>query len=59
MALTLPDFSLFQFPGVTSSIAKAQAGLGYEPLHSFPQGIRRTVAWFLAHEVWWRLLGGK
>jgi len=24
--------------------AKAQAGLGYEPLHSFPQGIRRTVA---------------
>ena len=30
--------------GFSVDTAKAQAGLGYEPLHSFPQGIRRTVA---------------
>lgn len=33
--------------------AKARAELGYEPRHTFPDGIRKTVRWFLAHQDWW------
>lgn len=35
---------------------KAQAELGYQPKFTFPEGIRRTVAWFLENESWWRPL---
>ncbi len=28
--------------------------LGWQPLESFETGLRRTVAWFLANEDWWR-----
>ncbi|MDH4321357.1 MAG: GDP-mannose 4,6-dehydratase, partial [Desulfobulbaceae bacterium] len=34
--------------------AKSRAELGYEPAESFPSGIRKTVAWYLANEPWWR-----
>jgi dTDP-glucose 4,6-dehydratase len=33
---------------------KLEAELGFVPLESFETGIRRTLAWFLAHEPWWR-----
>jgi len=36
--------------------AKSRSELGYTPGHTFPQGIRRTVNWFLANEAWWRPL---
>jgi dTDP-glucose 4,6-dehydratase len=28
--------------------------LGYTPAHSFAEGLAATVAWYLAHEPWWR-----
>ena len=33
---------------------KIERELGFEPAETFESGIRRTVAWFLANEVWWR-----
>lgn len=33
---------------------KIAAELGYAPQESFETGIRRTLAWYLAHEDWWR-----
>lgn len=33
--------------------AKAQSELGYQPSHSFEQGITKTIAWFLDHPDWW------
>lgn len=33
--------------------SKARAELGYEPRHTFPEGIRKTVKWFLANPDWW------
>ena len=34
--------------------SKAQTELGWKPAHSFAQGFRATVAWYLAHEEWVR-----
>ena len=33
---------------------KCRAELGYEPRESFETGIRKTIAWMLANEPWWR-----
>ena len=33
---------------------KIEAELGFVPAESFETGIRRTVAWYLANEPWWR-----
>ncbi len=30
--------------------------LGWRPHHTFEEGIRRTIAWYLANEGWWRKL---
>lgn len=34
--------------------AKAQRELGYVPQETFESGIRKTVAWYLDQEAWWR-----
>ena len=34
--------------------AKINAELGYVPAESFESGIRKTLAWYLANEAWWR-----
>ncbi len=34
--------------------AKCRAELGYVPRESFATGIRRTIAWMLDNEPWWR-----
>ena len=31
-----------------------QQRLGWEPKHTFEQGIRETVRWYVEHEAWWR-----
>jgi dTDP-glucose 4,6-dehydratase len=33
---------------------KIESELGFAPAESFETGIRRTIAWYLAHETWWR-----
>lgn len=33
---------------------KSRRELGYEPLGSFETGIRKTIAWYLGNEAWWR-----
>jgi dTDP-glucose 4,6-dehydratase len=33
-------------------------GLGYEPRHALAGGLAETVAWYRAHEEWWRPLLG-
>lgn len=33
---------------------KSRSELGYAPLESFATGIRKTLAWYLASETWWR-----
>ena len=30
--------------------------LGWQPRHSFQEGLAATVAWFLAHQTWWQTL---
>lgn len=35
---------------------KARAELGYAPERDFAQGLRETVAWYLANEYWWQPL---
>ncbi|HEY9548246.1 MAG TPA: dTDP-glucose 4,6-dehydratase [Kiloniellaceae bacterium] len=34
--------------------SKAARELGWTPRESFESGLRKTVAWYLAHEDWWR-----
>jgi dTDP-glucose 4,6-dehydratase len=34
--------------------AKLERELGFTPLESFETGLRKTVAWYLEHEAWWR-----
>jgi dTDP-glucose 4,6-dehydratase len=36
--------------------AKIQAELGWRPSVTLEEGLRRTVAWYLANESWWRPL---
>ena len=33
---------------------KIDRDLGFSPRESFETGIRKTVAWYLSHEAWWR-----
>lgn len=33
---------------------KIEHTLGFVPRQSFESGIRKTIAWYLAHEDWWR-----
>ncbi|WP_293701180.1 MULTISPECIES: dTDP-glucose 4,6-dehydratase [unclassified Sphingopyxis] len=35
---------------------KARAELGYAPERDFAQGLRETIAWYLANEGWWQPL---
>ncbi|MBI4543846.1 MAG: dTDP-glucose 4,6-dehydratase [Gemmatimonadetes bacterium] len=35
------------------SFAKASRELGWAPQRSFEEGLRHTVAWYLAHAGWW------
>jgi dTDP-glucose 4,6-dehydratase len=35
---------------------KARGELGYAPKHSFEDGLRQTLYWYLANEAWWRVL---
>jgi dTDP-glucose 4,6-dehydratase len=35
---------------------KARDELGYRPRRDFAQGFAETLAWYLAHEAWWRPL---
>jgi dTDP-glucose 4,6-dehydratase len=38
---------------------KARSQLGYAPQHSFDEGLRQTLRWYLDREDWWRpLLAG-
>ena len=39
--------------------SKIRRELGWEPLHTFATGLPATVAWFQAHEKWWRPLKKK
>ncbi len=32
---------------------KISSDLGYHPAFTFESGIRKTIAWYLDHEVWW------
>jgi dTDP-glucose 4,6-dehydratase len=34
--------------------AKVERELGFTPVESFETGIRKTVAWYLGNETWWR-----
>lgn len=36
--------------------ARIRAELGWQPSVTLAEGLRRTVAWYLAHETWWRPL---
>jgi dTDP-glucose 4,6-dehydratase len=33
---------------------KVERGRGFTPTESFETGIRKTIAWYLANEAWWR-----
>jgi dTDP-glucose 4,6-dehydratase len=35
---------------------KARAELAYAPAHSFEDGLRQTLRWYLDNEAWWRSL---
>jgi dTDP-glucose 4,6-dehydratase len=34
--------------------AKVERELGWTPRESFETGLRKTIAWYLEHEAWWR-----
>ena len=35
--------------------AKLRRELGWEPRHTdFAEGLRQTIAWYVANEAWWR-----
>ena len=36
--------------------ARIRAELGWQPTVTLAEGLRRTVAWYLANEAWWRPL---
>ncbi|BCX49879.1 dTDP-D-glucose 4,6-dehydratase [Haloferula helveola] len=39
---------------------KIESELGWTPAHTFEQGLRETVEWYLANESWWRhILSGE
>lgn len=39
--------------------SKLEAELGWKPEHNFEAGLKKTVAWYLANEWWWRPLRDK
>ncbi len=39
--------------------SRIKSALGWAPKHTFEQGLRETVRWYLDHEVWWRPLREK
>ena len=40
--------------------AKISRELGWEPVTPFEEGIRRTIAWYVEHQGWWkRILAGE
>jgi dTDP-glucose 4,6-dehydratase len=39
--------------------ARIRAELGWRPEVTLAEGLERTVAWYLAHEAWWRPLLGR
>jgi dTDP-glucose 4,6-dehydratase len=36
--------------------ARIERELGWRPVHTFESGMRKTVAWYLENEAWWRPL---
>jgi dTDP-glucose 4,6-dehydratase len=34
--------------------SKLERELGFTPQESFETGLRKTIAWYLEHEAWWR-----
>ncbi len=34
--------------------ARITGELGWKPAHTFEEGIRETVQWYVSHETWWR-----
>ena len=36
-----------------ADFAKLEGELGWRPTHTFEEGLRQTVDWFLANEAWW------
>ncbi|HET6778488.1 MAG TPA: dTDP-glucose 4,6-dehydratase [Gemmatimonadales bacterium] len=38
---------------------KIDRDLGFSPRESFESGIRKTLAWYLTHEAWWRPYTGR
>lgn len=39
--------------------SRVRSELGWTPRHSFDEGLRDTVAWYLGHRTWWqRILSG-
>jgi dTDP-glucose 4,6-dehydratase len=40
--------------------SKIQRELGWQPVRSFDDGIRETIAWYLNHQDWWeRIINGR
>ena len=39
--------------------SRIRSELGWAPAHTFDQGLRETVQWYLDHESWWRQLREK
>ena len=39
--------------------SKIRRELGWKPRHSFEEGIRKTVEWYLENEWWWKPLADK
>lgn len=40
-------------------IAKIRGELGWQPAVTLDEGLRRTVAWYLENEDWWRAIEGR
>jgi dTDP-glucose 4,6-dehydratase len=34
--------------------SKLTKELGWQPMVSFEEGIKRTVAWYVEHQAWWQ-----
>jgi dTDP-glucose 4,6-dehydratase len=35
-------------------ISRISSTIGWRPSVTFAEGLRKTVAWYLANEAWWR-----
>ena len=36
--------------------SRIKSDLGWQPRHDFEQGLRKTVAWYLANRRWWEAI---